>query len=67
MIRYSNILRNTYSIFGKNTRKVDMTIKLYNVDEEEKKQILDKIQKAEYRNINELVDNLKIEEIFDNK
>lgn len=67
MLRYSNILKSTYSLFSRQNKKVEVTVKLFNVEEDEKKEIIDKIENGKYDNIKEVADSVNVEEIFDNK
>ncbi|MNI42105.1 hypothetical protein D3C73_963820 [compost metagenome] len=67
MIRYTNILKNTYSLFNRKAKRVEIIVRVYDLDEEEKNNLIEKIKNGDYEKIEEIVDDVKIEEVFDNK
>lgn len=50
----------------KNKKRVEVILKLYNVSDDSKEELLNKIKLGEYSDLENLVDNIKIEEKFDN-
>lgn len=65
-IKYSNIWENTYTIFKDNDKRVDINIRLYNMSEHEKNIIIEKIKNGDYKNIEDITENIKVN-TFDNK
>lgn len=63
-IRYLNIWNSTYKFFkNNNIKKVEVNVKLYNLNEEEQQNIIEKIKTGNYSNIDEITDKLDIDVI----
>lgn len=66
IIKYQGNFIDTYSIFNKKNKKIELVVKFYNIPEDQKNLVMEKIKKGDYKNIEDIVDKIDTDSIDKN-
>lgn len=61
IVKSHNNWVDTYTLFNDKNKKVQLTVKMYNLSEKEKQKIISKINNINFKEIEKIADNIEVD------